>query len=227
MGAVEQVLQALKQAGFRAARAYPGGKFPHLTEAAAAVHLHRAQEGQVTVAVDVLCPGTLGGGVCEAKAAQIFAVLGRMGGSCIQSGCRYEENAQVYRVQILVKLLEAAAEGGPFTVTINGVVQPYAVSFTGEESTGKQAVHVMGEVLPEGLSQGKRLWNICLEEKIPLGSPETAEPEGEFEMKVSAGVKTELYSRCGWTSIRREVAGSGVRRIRKGVAMLRKEIANG
>lgn len=223
MGILDQVLKALKEAGFRAETAYPGRTYGHLSETAAAVHLHKADGSGATVEVMVLCPAAYGGTRCELEALDAARVLRQMGGSCVQNGCRYDSLARIYSVQLLAEFTETEAEEAGFQVQINGTPQSHAVSFTGEESPGWQAEYVLGENLPAGIAPGKHLWHICLEEKIPLGCPEEAEPEGEFEVKVVTALKTEIYSHCGWTSLRRELTGSGIRRIRQGIAMLRKE----
>lgn len=223
MGILDQVLEGLRGAGFRAEPAYPGRAFPHLAECAAAVHLHRADGAGVTVEVMILGPAALGGTRCELEALNAARILRQMGGSCVQSGCRYDGLARTYSVQLLAEFSQAADDAGGLRVLINGAQQRHAVAFTGEETPGCQAEYVMGENLPAGVCPGRHLWSICLEEKIPLGCPEEPEPEGEFEVKVVTEGKTETYSHCGWTSIRRELTGAGIRRVRQGMAMLRKE----
>ena len=68
------------------------------------------------------------------------------------------------------------------------------------------------------------MWHITLEELIPAGSPETAEPEAAFELRVVNPMKTEEYYHCRWTSIKREFTRDGLLRIRKGIAMDRQEV---
>lgn len=229
MGTLEKVLEALQAAGFPAELAYPGRKYPNITAPVAAVHLSKADREAVTVEVYVVCPAAMGGGVCEREAMKAAKALRLIGAECTQSGCRYDGAARVYVTPILAAFSEAATaeEGETFTVTLNGVAQPYALAFSGEETRDGRAEYAMGESLPAGVSEGKYLWTIRLEEKIPAGMPETPEPEGEFELKVVTPLKTEVYSHCGWNSIRRELTGAGLKRTRVGFAMLRKEEVSG
>ena len=89
--------------------------------------------------------------------------------------------------------------------------------------SGVQAEYVTGESAPAGASQGSSLWYIQLEELFPAGTPEKAEPVGAFTLEISTDVKTELYYNCRWTSVKREFSREGLRKIRKGIAMLRQE----
>ena len=57
----------------------------------------------------------------------------------------------------------------------------------------------------------------------PAGTPEKAEPVGAFTLEISTDVKTELYYHCRWTSVKREFSREGLRKTRKGIAMLRQE----
>ena len=64
---------------------------------------------------------------------------------------------------------------------------------------------------------------ITVEELIPAGSPQTAEPEDAFELKLITDVKTEVFYHCRFTSVKREHTRDGLRRIRTGISMLREE----
>lgn len=229
MGTLELVLSALRQAGFPAELAYPGQKYPHITGAAAAVHLSKVDRDGMTVEVYLVCPASMGGAVCEMEALKATKALRQAGAVCSQSGCRFDGAAQVYVTPILAAFPETGTgeTGADFSVFVNEVIQPYAMAFAGEESSGCQAEYAMGESIPAGIGGGKFLWTIRLEEKIPPGMPETAEPEGEFEIRVVSSLKAEIYSHCAWTSIRRELTGEGLKRIRTGIAGLRKEEVRG
>lgn len=231
---LELVLRRLRQENFNADIAYPGQKFPRITEPVAAVHIAKVDRASLTVTVEVniVCPGSMGGTVCEVEALRATEVLRWSGAVCIQSGCRYDGVAQVYAVPILatftaVTEADDCVIGPGFYVYINGLRQPNATAFSEEEVTGCQAEFVMGEAAPAGASRGSCLWQIQLEELIPAGSPETVEPAAGFELKVVTDRKTEVYEHCDWTSIRREFTRDGLRRIRRGLAMLREETSNG
>lgn len=227
---LELVLRRLREENFEADVAYPGQKFPMITEPVAAVHIEKVDRANLTVTVEVniICPAALGGTTCEVEALRATEILRWSGAVCVQNGCSYDGVSQVYVVSILATftgITEAddCVIGPGFTVYINDIYQPYAVSFAEEEAQERQAEYQMGEPAPAGISQGSYLWNITFEELIPAGSPETAEPEGAFELKVKTDVKTEVYYHCRWTSVKREFTREGLRRIRKGIAMLREE----
>lgn len=227
---LELVLRRLRQENFTADVAYPGQKFPQITEPVAAVHIEKVDRSSLTVTVEVniICPASMGGTACEVEALRATEVLRWAGAVCVQNGCTYDGVSQVYVVSILATFTCITEEddcvlGPGFTVHINEVRQYYAVSFSEEERSGVQAEYVMGQSAPAGISQGSVLWYIQLEELIPAGSPETVEPEGTFQLKIETDVKTEVYYHCRWTSIKREFTREGLRRTRNGVSMLRQE----
>lgn len=227
---LELVLRRLREESFTADIAYPGQKFPRITEPVAAVHIEKVDRANLTVTVEVniICPADMGGTACEVEALRATEILRWSGAVCVQNGCTYDGVAQVYVVPVLATftgITEAddCAIGPGFQVRINEVYQPYALAFSEEEVRGYQAEYVMGEAAPAGIGPGSVLWNIRLEELIPAGSPETAEPAGAFQVKITTDVKTEVYYHCRWTSVQRQFTKEGLRRIRKGISMLREE----
>lgn len=227
---LELVLRLLREAGFTADVAYPGQKFPTVTEAVAAVHIEKVDRANmaVTVEVNIICPASLGGTACEVEALRATEYLRWSGAVCVQNGCSYDGVSQVYIVSILATFTGITEEdrctlGPGFQVYINSTYQPYAIGFTEEEVQDRQAEFVTAEPAPIGFSQGRCYWNITLEELIPAGSPETVEPTGAFEVKLVTDAKTEFYYHCRWTSIKRDFSREGLRRIRKGISMLRQE----
>ena len=227
---LELVLQRLREASFTADIAYPGQKFPQVSEPVAAVHIEKVDRASMTVTVEVniICPAAMGGTTCELEALRATEILRWSGAVCVQNGCSYDGVSQVYVVAVLatftcVTEADKCSMGPGFSAYIDEIRQPFAVSVSEEEAPGYQAEYVMGESAPAGASQGSRLWHIQLEELIPTGSPETAEPTGPFELKIVTSVKTEVFYHCRWTSIQREFSRQGLRRIRKGISMLREE----
>ena len=98
-----------------------------------------------------------------------------------------------------------------------------ATGFTAVEETGAATEYVIGQAAPVDTSVGTAGWEIQLEEQIPVGSPEIASPSEPCVLKIITDQKTEIYSGCRWTQIRREFSKQGLRRIRKGVALQREE----
>ena len=228
---LEQVLRILRQANFAANVAFPGQKFPQISEPVAAVHIEKVDRSSLTVTLEVsiICPASMGGTACELEALRATEVLRWDGAVCIQNGCTYDGVSQVYVVSILatytcITEADSCTMGPGFSVYINDVRQFFAVGFSEEELRGFEAEYAMGQAAPVGISQGGCLWNITMEELIPSGSPETEEPEAAFQLKVVTKMKTEVYYHCRWTSIKREFTKDGLRRIRKGIAMLRQEV---
>ena len=228
---LELVLQMLRDVGFQASAAYPGQKFPVVSGTVAAVHIEKVDRAgmTVTVEVNIICPAAMGGAQCELEALKATERLRWLGAQCVQNGCTYDGVSQVYVVPVLatfVGVTEAeTCEIGPgFYVYVGGTLQGYAYCFSEEEVEDYQAEYTMGESAPAGISSGKRLWKIRIEDLIPAGSSESVDPKiGAFEVKVVTAHKTEHYYHCKWTSVKREFTREGLRRIRTGISMLRLE----
>jgi len=225
---LELVLRELRQSRFVADIAYPGQKYPVLTEPVAAVHLEKVDRANlsVTVEVSIICPASLGGTTCELEALRATEVLRWAGAVCIQNGCSYDGLAQVYQVSVLatftgVTEADDCTIGPGFQVYVNDLLIKFPVSFTAEEECGHQVQYAMGENIPVSITPGTRLWNIQLEELIPAGNAEVIQSADRFELKLTTAVQTELFCHCRWLSEKREFTPSGLRRIRKGVALER------
>lgn len=225
---LEQVLRLLRDANFQVDVAYPGQKFPQITKTVAAVHIEQVDRANMTVTleVNIISPASLGGTACEVEALRATDVLQWDGAVCVQNGCTYDGASQVYVVAVLatytcVTTADNCTWGPGFQVYINDSHQPFAVSFSEEETRQHKAEYAMGETEPVGISLGSSLWNITLEELILPGSPEAAEPKGAFELRIERDAGIETFYHCRWLSVHREMSRSGLRRIRKGVAMLK------
>ena len=225
---LELVLRRLREEGFLADVAYPGQKYPEISQTVAAVHIDKVDRSSLTVTMEVsiISPATLGGTACEVEALRATEVLRWAGAVCVQEGCRYDGISQVYVVSVLATFTGITGENsfspGPgFSVRIDEIHQPYAIGFTAEEIHDRQTQYAMGETSPVGISHGGYLWKITLEELIPAGSAATAEPQGTFELKLSTDIRTEVYYHCAFTSVKREYTRQGLRRIRTGISMLK------
>ena len=225
---LEKVLQRLRQARFNATPAFPGQKYPQITEPVAAVHIEQVDRASMTVTleVNIICPASYGGTACEVEALRATETLQWDGAVCIQNGCTYDGASQVYMVAILatytgVTEADSYTMGPGFEVYINDTYYRFAVAFTEEESREHRAEFEMGEIAPIGISLGSSVWEITLEELILPGSPEYAEPRGPFELRVEREAGIETYYHCRWLSIRREMTRNGLRRVCKGISMLK------
>ena len=228
---LELVLRRLREEGFTASAAYPGQKFPVVSGTVAAVHIQTVDRANMTVTVEVsiICPASMGGAQCEMEALRATEALRWMGAVCVQNGCSYDGVSQVYVVPVLATFVgvteEDSCEIGPgFYVYVNGTLQGYAYCFCEEEVEELQAEYGMGESAPLGISSGKKVWKIRVEDLIPAGSSESVDPKtGAFDIRVVSANKTEHYYHCKWTSVKREFTREGLRRIRTGISMLRLE----
>ena len=225
---LELVLRNLRNAEFRADVAYPGQKFPKVTEPVAAVHIEKVDRANlsVTVEVNIICPASMGGTACEVEALRATEVLRWSGATCIQNGCSYDGVSQVYVVAVLATYTcitdaENCTLGPGFRIYIDDIYHRFAYTFSEEEVQQREVQYEMGEKLPVGISQGKTYWAIAMEELIPAGSAEMEEPAGAFKLRAVFDGREETFYHCRWTSVKREFTREGLRRIRKGIAMLR------
>lgn len=233
---LQQVLTALKSGGFAAELAYPGRVMAQITGPVAAVHMEKVDSAALTstVAVSILSPGELGGSACEEAALKALDLLLGCGAVCIQRGCTYDRVSRLYAVEIsaaFTSLSQSEEEeiptGAGFTVSINGIRQSCAVSFRSQETRGYTAEYVTTEPLPMASGSGKVQWSLHLEEQVPVGTAEPAEPSPGFTLVVTTEGKTETFTGCQWTSVSRKYDSQGLRRVRKGFALSREETANG
>lgn len=228
---LEKVLQCLRQAEFNATVAFPGQKYPRITKPVAVVHIEKVDRSGMTVTleVNIVCPAAYGGTACELEALRATEILQEDGAVCIQNGCTYDGVSQVYIVAILATYIcvtdqESCTMGPGFQVYINDSFNRFAVGFTEEETRKHTVEFEMGERVPMGISLGSSLWEITLEERILPGSAEPEEPEGPFELQVEREAGTDVYHNCRWLSVRREMTQNGLRRICKGVSLLKEVV---
>lgn len=231
---LELVLRRLREENFLADVAFPGQKYPAITEPVAAVHIEKVDRANLTVTVEVsiICPASLGGVYCEVEALRATEVLRWAGATCIQNGCEYDGLAQVYVVSVLatftcVTEAEDCVMGPGFKVYVNDILMPYAVSFQAEQTVDVDAIHEIGEDAPIGIRKGSWVWKLQLEELIPSGSLEADDSGDLFQLRLESDTVTETYYHGRWTSVRREYTRQGLRRIRSGISMLRQEANNG
>ena len=227
---LELVLRRLREDGFTADIAFPGQKFPQISDTVAAVHIEKVDRAnlEVTVEISIICPASMGGTVCEMRALRATEVLRWSGAVCVQNGCTYDGIAQVYVVSVLATFTgmteaEDCTVWPGFYCYVDNQIHRFAIGFTAEQQTGAAAQYVIGEAMPIGTSLGTAAWEISLEELIPVGSPEFDSPSEPCVVKILTDQKTEVYSGCRFTTIRREFSKQGLRRIRKGVALSREE----
>ncbi len=228
---LDLALKWLRKWQFEADVAFPGQKYPRIEDTVAAVHIEKVDRANltVTVGVSIISPAALGGTACEMAALRATEALRWSGALCVQQGCSYDGVSQVYVVPIQATYSGITEEddmtlGPGFRVYLNDTLQKYVTAITAQEARDWRAEFSMGETGAVGVSLGTRLWEITLEELIPIGSPENAEPEDDFEIKLVMDIGTEYFYHCRWTSMRRELTSQGLRKVKKGLSMERREI---
>lgn len=212
---VTTVIDALNDAGFRAAAAFPGQPLPHLTAPAVAVSLFQVnqQERVTEVLVNVLCPAAMGGAACEAEGLKVTEALTNLGASCVQEGCEYDSQRQLLAVPVYAAfrggIWEAAwIPGGDLTVTIDKVELSSATSFTSSRETEDPSVTALSACT----------WKFTVEEFFYPGYSEPNPPSEPCDITVTRTSRTETYKGCRFTSVRREAGPTGMRQIREGTA---------
>lgn len=226
MSILDTVLMRLRQAKFKIGIAYPGQKYPTVTEPLATVHIQKVDQRELTVTVEVniICPAAMGGTACELEALRATEILRLSQAVCVQNGCTYDGISQVYVVSVLATFVgttevrECMIWPG-FGCLINGVDHIHVVRFHTEEDTGLEPVYAVGEKHPVAFSGKEGQYRFEIEELIPVGSTELPGSDEAFTVDVWTELKIEHWEQCRWLSVSREYTRQGLRRIRKGVAL--------
>lgn len=228
MGAelISGVIEALKQAGLRAAEAWPAGGMPELEQTAAAVSLFRVDGAakQTVILIQVLCPRRLGAAACEQTALTAWNTAAGLGAVCTLEGCEYDIRTGLYGVKVYAAFqgadawsgwVEPEAEKPVISVSLGSVKLTNAVSFTASQT--------LDETVSSSLSAMS--WSFRLEEELAPGNSEQSAPAEPFTITVERENGTDLYRECTWTSLRREDTPAGLRQIRTGTAQSRSFIS--
>ena len=215
MGNVTGVISALKEAGIRAEAAYPGRRMPHISESVAAVMLERRDHGQntETIKVTVCTPSVLGGSACERTAETAAAALAELTvtGMCtevIQQVCVFDSSSDCYMAQILVNFSAAMAASTQLSVTQGSTKLNGAVAFAAWKTADAE----------NGRTVADAPWQILLEEAFPAGFAEQTGSDSGFQLTVTRGRSTEVFTNCAWISVTREDDPSCLRQTRTGTA---------
>lgn len=208
------VVDKLTERGYRAARAWPGTRMPHIQKPAVAVALAGETAERLLLSVVVFCPEHLGGKVCEEEARNVANALREMGLSCNQGACRYDGKSDRFSVEIQAGW-DAESKKLPYSVSIDGNLMRWTTAFTMERKK-----IVASETEPESASE-EQLWTLTLEEMIPSDTPETETGE-PFTLLLRRGSWGERYDNCIWTTVRRQDTREGLSQIRIGVSSERK-----
>ncbi|MBQ7802020.1 MAG: hypothetical protein IJ375_06835 [Oscillospiraceae bacterium] len=211
---VSKVIDALTRADIRADEAYPGSRIPALTGPVAAVRLGKVDRSVRTTAVQivVMSPAGTGGSVCEATALRAVDTLQDMGATCVKEICKFDEMADVFYIEISAAFFgtpgESSWSAGPgYSITIGAQAMEHVTGFAITRKTDEEVTSI-----------GSAKWQFTLEELLPPGTSEPADPSEPFTITVARSGGEELLSGCTWTSARREDTLKGIGQTRTGVA---------
>jgi len=211
---VGNVINALAAADIRSDEAYPGRRIPALTGPAAAVRLGKLDRSVRTTSVEVviMSPASGGGSLCENTALRAVEALQAMGGTCVKDVCRFDEMSDVFYINIEAEFFGTAMENkwspGPgYAITSGEEPLEYVVSFMAQRATDGEATDI-----------ADARWIFTMEELLPPGTSEPADPQEPFALSVVRALGDELFTGCKFTSQQREDTIRGVTQIRKGTA---------
>lgn len=206
---LEQVIAALKAAGFRTQRAYPGTQMPSVTEVVAAVQLAQVDldKRETTVEIKLVCPQNLGAAACEDAALTAAEALKDIYLSCVVGPVSFDGRSGLFCVSCMATKPQKERIFLDVPFKIGAVNQNRVVLFTAQRQTD--------EVVTK-LSEAP--WTVRLEQFTPNTYGEDDDPAGD-EFTITSGV--EIYHGCKWTSCKRIRELDGLRQIREGTAMYR------
>ena len=211
---VGNVIDALTAAEIRADEAYPGRRIPALTGPVAAVRLGKLDRSVRTAAVEVvvMSPASGGGSLCENTALRTVEALQDMGGTCVKDVCKFDEMADVFYIDIEAEFFGTAMENGwspgpGYSITIGQQPMEYVVSFSARRAVDDEVTALADAG-----------WTFTLEELLPPGTSEPADPAEPFSLAVTRALGDEVFTGCVFTEQSREDTIRGVTQIRKGTA---------
>ena len=211
---VSEVISKLTAGGIRAAEAYPGKRIPALTGAVAAVRLGKVDRSVRTTHLEVvvMSPALAGGSACEMTALKAVDILQDMGGTCVKAVCKFDEMADVFYINIDVEFFGTAlpdswSAGPGYAVKIGAQAMNYVTRFQTQRETDKEVT---------AITNAK--WRFTMEELLPPGTSEPADPAEPFTMSVSRSGGDETFTGCTWISVKREDTIKGVSQVRVGIA---------
>ena len=210
---IEQVVAALKDAGFRTQRAYPGTEMPNITQVVAAVQLAEEdiQKQKTVVDVKLLCPQHLGAQACEDAAFTAAEKLEKSGLSCAIGPAKFDGRSGLFCISCVATKQPEEQIYLDVPFKIGAVEQFRVVSFTAQQ--------IFDEAVA---AAGRELWKVRLEQFFYNGSEQDSDPDGD---QFTITNNKEIYHGCEWTSRSRVTELDGTRQIREGTAMYRTVLA--
>ena len=104
------VIEALKSAGFRAERGYPGNGMPYPDAPVVAVSLQEQTRERFILAVRIYCTAPQGGIFCEDRAMDMVPVLENLGADCTVGPCSFNGKSGLFSLCVQAEWHTASAE---------------------------------------------------------------------------------------------------------------------
>ena len=228
---LNDVMAALRQAGWSVEAGYPGrGSIP-VEGAVAVVNLSKGDTRQmyVGITVGVLVPRSQGLAQCQRLAAQAAVLLSGVGGDWSFSGWEYDSRLDCFQVDVQGEARFSNQEGQEiqvqgYEIALDGEVQQWVTEFTARKNGQRRMLRPHAQRVPEGITPPMGGWSIELEQLIPLGVAEPEETADGFTLTARSGDRGVKYLQCCWGEYESHHMDSGIRIIRRGFALEREEV---
>jgi hypothetical protein len=211
---LDMVVRLLHDNGIRAEAAQPAGNMTAALTTVAAVSLECVDQAKesATIVVEMVGPVTEGAKICQKRALKALDILSAAGGVCRQEKCTFLSKADMFCTPITAVFygIASAEDWQPhpgYTVTIAGAPLAKVTAFSSQQR--------QGDVL-RPLTELE--WEFSLEEFLPVGVQEPADPTEPFVLTVSYGSGSETYTGCSFITRERVAERNGIRQVRRGTA---------
>lgn len=211
MTRVGYTVDALRSAGIRADRGFPGDRIKAITGPVAAVTVEQSDQKKIVLAVTVYSPGNQGGRACEELAQTVAEVLRQKRGRCQVGSCRFDTESGLFSVKVTAVWLESLHNA----VQIDDVTLAYATEFSAVQTRQVQQV-TDPETGEKSVVNEEVIWTVAIEEVLPFREVMVVDHKASFTLRVKHENCTEIYPECYWLSITLEEGDGGL--IRKRIA---------
>lgn len=206
---INTAVSALKNAGFKVQRAYPGETIPAITGVVAAVQLAGMDltDGNSAVEAKILCPHALGASACEDAAVEAAEVLQAAGFKSRVEAVTYDGRTGYFCANCSASKQEHWFATTYIPLKLGDLEQNWVVSFTAKRATDETNTDL-----------GSVPWTVRVEQFFPTGEIEDKNPSSATFTLTNG---SEVYNGCKWTSHQRITEAGGIRQIREGTATSR------
>ncbi len=204
---VEQVIRTLNDAGVRAQRGYPSQRYLEADAPVAAVCLHGAQDGAVTVAVTLYGRRAV---ECENATRTVVEELTALGTECTVQNCGFDGHMDLFSLRILAQW--PGVEVLDCRVYINDVLLDTLTGFSSQCSS--ELYQFTAEDGTVTILQNNKAWSLTVEELLPADAAPATDQQTPFTLKVTRAGGSECFTQCYWENVRRVDTPAGMRQVR-------------